>query len=114
MITDGEDCSGYTVIVSNMSYYAGKITITPDASFFKDDFEVCILTQKGPLAVIKFLFYVLFKSQHLYKAVTFCKAKEITLTSDEACYLQADGDGLGTLPKRIRIEKAALTVVIPI
>jgi YegS/Rv2252/BmrU family lipid kinase len=111
--TDDGVYHGYTVIISNMKLYAGRVTVTPEASFTKDDFEVCILTKKGIGAVFKFLFYVLFKSQRLYKALTFFKAKELKLTSDAPCHVQVDGDGIGSLPKKVTIVKDALSVVLP-
>jgi YegS/Rv2252/BmrU family lipid kinase len=104
---------GYTVIVSNMKMYAGKIHITPNASFLSNDFEVCILTKKGAISIIKFLFYVLFKKQTSMNELTFLHAKKITLESNSPCSIQADGDGIGGLPKKIKIMKRALSVVLP-
>ena len=111
--TDSGTYSGYTVIVSNMKLYAGKIYVTPGASFLNDDFEVCVLTKKGAVSIIKFLFYVLFKKQTSMKELTFFRAKEITLESGSPCSIQADGDGIGELPKKIKIVKGALSVVLP-
>jgi YegS/Rv2252/BmrU family lipid kinase len=110
---DGNTYYGYTVIVSNMKLYAGKIHITKNASFFKDDFEVCVLTKRGIAAVLKFFIYVLFGQQRSFKGLTFFRAKELIMESDLHCCIQADGDGIGALPKKIKIIKNALTVILP-
>ena len=65
------------------------------------------------IPVFKFLFYALFKRHKLLKALTFIRASELTLTSDSECHVQVDGDGIGTLPKKVMIEKGALKVVLP-
>ncbi len=110
----GKRYKGYSVIISNMKLYAGKgIIINPDASFFEDDLQACVLRKKGPLAILRFLFHVIFRTQHRFKELTYFRAKEITLESESRCSIQADGDAIGVLPKKVTIAKGALDILLP-
>ncbi|MFC1854913.1 diacylglycerol/lipid kinase family protein [Thermodesulfobacteriota bacterium] len=110
---DGETHYGYTVIISNMKLYAGNLYITENASFYNNDFEICILKNKGVVSVVKFLISIVLNRHHKNKALSFIKAKDLKLECDSDCCIQVDGDGHGRLMNRIEIVENALKVVIP-
>ena len=61
MTPDGRCHTGYGVVVSNCRYYGGRYVVTPGASMFREDLEVCLLRQGGRLAMLKFAAALLLK-----------------------------------------------------
>lgn len=112
VLPDGSCHAGFGVVVSNCRYYGGRYVVTPKASFFRDDLEVCLLRQGSRLAMLKFATSLLLKRPLRAPLVEF-----FTLTSAELrgenVSVQVDGDVWGGLPVRFEVMPRVVTMVLP-
>jgi YegS/Rv2252/BmrU family lipid kinase len=112
-IDEQEPVSGYSVIIGNGHYYGGKFQITPHASLTDNCLDLCVITRRGPVGMLKTALKV-FQGTHFSGNDTFsCKAKMIKVTSTHEVFVQADGDILGKLPASLRLKEKALLVILP-
>jgi YegS/Rv2252/BmrU family lipid kinase len=108
----GQSCTGYGVVISNCRYYGGKYVVTPEASMFHEQLHLCLLQQKGRLALLKFAFNLLFGHPLKSPLVELLTLSEVDI-SGEDIPIQVDGDDWGKLPVRIEAVPNAVTMVLP-
>jgi YegS/Rv2252/BmrU family lipid kinase len=112
VLSDGSCHAGFGVVVSNCRYYGGRYVVTPEASMFRNNLEVCLLRQGSRLAMLKFATCLLLKRPLQPPLVEF-----FTLTSAELrgenVSVQVDGDAWGYLPVRFEAVPRAVAMILP-
>lgn len=108
----GKAFPGYGVVVSNCRYYGGRYTVTPGASMFREDLDICLLRQGGRLAMLKFAAALLLKRPLQPPLVEFFTVTEAELRGDKVA-VQVDGDAWGGLPVRVEAVPGAVAMVLP-
>lgn len=112
-LDNGKKVQGYGVVVGNMKYYGGTMSITPFADFERNDLDVCIFKKKGVANMLRYTWGVL-RKQHLnYPDVEYYTVKGLKVTSHGKTYIQADGDVAGQLPAEFSIAEEGITVMLP-
>jgi len=109
---DGRSHTGYGVVVSNCRYYGGRYTVTPGASMFREDLDICLLLQGGRLAMLKFAAALLLKRPMRPPLVAFFSVMSSELRGQDIA-VQVDGDAWGRLPVRIEAVPGAVAMVLP-
>lgn len=112
VLPDGSCSAGFGVVVSNCRYYGGRYVVTPQASMFRDDLEVCLLRQSGRLALLKFAVGLILKRPLQSPLVEFFTLGGVELRGTRTP-VQVDGDAWGDLPVRIQAVPRAVTMVLP-
>ncbi|WP_432662087.1 diacylglycerol kinase family lipid kinase [Wukongibacter baidiensis] len=101
------------IAVGNGKYYGGGMKINPKADLEDGVLDIC-LVNKMSKAKFASLFLTVFKGNHVkIKEVETFSGKEIKIYGDESLLLNVDGDIIGTIPAEIKVEKAALDVIVP-
>lgn len=109
---DGQRHKGFGVVVSNCRYYGGRYVVTPGASMFHDQLEVCLLRQGGRLAMLSFALNLLLKRPLGEPMVEFFSLSSAEVQGDSVA-LQVDGDVGGTLPVKIEAVPRAVSMILP-
>jgi len=113
LITPGGGChSGFGVVVSNCRYYGGRYVVTPGASMFRDDLEVCLLRRGGRLGLLRFALAVFLQRPLRPPLVETLRLAEAELWGENVA-VQADGDAWGALPVRLEAVPKAIAMVLP-
>jgi diacylglycerol kinase family enzyme len=100
------------VVVSNCRFYGGRYVVTPAASMFKDDLEVCLLCQGSRAALLRFALSLALKRPLRAPLAEFLTVDQVSLKGD-GVPIQVDGDDFGTLPVLIEVVPRAVTMVLP-
>ena len=112
VLSDGSCRTGFGVVASNCCYYGGRYVVTPEASMFRDDLEVCLLRQGGRLAMLKFAAGLLLKRPLQSPLVEFMSLARAELRGENVS-VQVDGDAWGGLPARLEAVPRAVSMVLP-
>lgn len=112
VLPDGSSRSGFGVVVSNCRYYGGRYVVTPLASMFHENLEVCLLRQGGRLALLRFAVALLLKRPLRPPLVEFFTLSSAELRGQKVA-VQADGDAFGVLPVQLESVPQAVTMVLP-
>jgi diacylglycerol kinase (ATP) len=112
VLPDGSCRAGFGVVVSNCRYYGGRYVVTPQASMFREDLEVCLLRQGSRLAMLKFAVALLLKRPLRAPHVEFFTLSRAELRGMKVS-VQVDGDAWGELPVRIEAVPRAVTMILP-
>ncbi len=112
VLPDGSRHGGFGVVVSNCRYYGGRYVVTPAASMFRDDLEVCLLRQGGRLAMLKFAATLFMKRSLRSTLVEFFTLSRAELQGSDIS-VQVDGDASGGLPMRFEAVPQAVSMVLP-
>lgn len=113
VLPDGSCHHGFGVVVSNCHYYGGRYVVTPEASMFRDDLEVCLLRHGSRLAMLKFAVTLLLKRPLQPPLVKFLTFTEAELRGKKVA-VQVDGDTWGEAPVRLKVVPRAVTMVLPV
>jgi len=109
---DGLHHKGFGVVVSNCRYYGGRYVVTPKASMFNKDLEVCLLRQGGRLARLRFALNLVLKRPLREPLVEFFTCSSVQLQGDVVA-VQVDGDVGESLPVKIEAVPRAVSMVLP-
>lgn len=109
---DGSCHTGFGVVVSNCRYYGGRYVVTPGASIFRDDLEVCLLRRAGRLGVLTFALALLLKRSLQAPQVEYLTITGAELRGENVA-VQVDGDAWGGLPVRLEVVPRAVAMVLP-
>ena len=111
---DGQQSvEGYSIIVGNMKYYGGRLSITPFADFEKEMLDVCIFNGKGLFNMLRYVWGVMNKSHLSYRDVEYRTVKSLKISSRNKTYIQIDGDAFGTLPAEFTKASETISVILP-
>ena len=111
-LPDGRNLSGFGAVVSNCRYYGGSYVVTPDASMFKEDLEVCLLCHGSRTALLRFAVSLALKRPLRAPLVQVLTVDGVRIKG-EGVAVQVDGDDFGCLPVRIEAVRRAVTMVLP-
>lgn len=112
VLADGTRRSGFGMVASNARCYGGRYVITPQASLFSRQLDICLLRRGSRFALLG---YALRLALHLplrTPAVEFHKVDSVAVCG-RAIPVQVDGDAHGTLPTEISCLPDALSVILP-
>ena len=112
VLPDGSCHVGFGAVASNCRYYGGRYVVTPQASLFRDDLEVCLLRQGGRLALMKFAAALLLNRPLRPPFVEFFSLNQAELRGTEIS-VQVDGDAWGDLPVRLEAVPRAVSMILP-
>lgn len=112
LLPDGRSFVGYGVVVSNCHYYGGRYVVTPEASMFKDELEICLLRQGGRLALLRFALALALKRPLRAPLVEFLTVNQVEVRGNGIA-TQVDGDDWGKLPVVIEAMPRAVSMVLP-
>lgn len=98
-------------IIANGRYFGGGLNPAPQALLDDGQFDVVFFGDVGRLEAVRNLSR-LRKGTHLENPkVSVTRARTVEATSDEAVYIDMDGEFVGQLPARVHILPAALSVL---
>ena len=99
-------------IVGNGRYFGGGLNPTPHAELDDGFFDIVTFGDFGFFEAIRNM-SKLRKGEHLsHPKIHFCRAQKISARSDEAVFLDMDGECVGQVPVDIEILPAALKIFI--
>ncbi len=110
---DGEAMEGYSVIIGNMKYYGGRLSITPLADFEKEKLDVCVFKGRGAFNMLRYAWGVFNKRHLLYDDVEYRTVMTLKVSSNKKTYIQIDGDTFGTLPAEFKKARETVRVILP-
>jgi YegS/Rv2252/BmrU family lipid kinase len=106
--------TGYSVGAANSKAYGGGMRAAPDALLDDGLLEVLLMDDVGKLGFLTSVLPKVFSGDHVnHPGVHVHRAREITVSSERAFTMYADGDPIGDLPVRIRALPAAVTMLTP-
>jgi diacylglycerol kinase (ATP) len=98
------------VYIAKGRYFAGRWTLTPEASVLSPEFEVIALQRASRTDFLRFAWYILMgRPTGEMSGADHFRCRELTIASDDAVPLQADGDIVGYLPLHVSIRSAPFT-----
>jgi diacylglycerol kinase (ATP) len=100
-------------IISKTRWYAGRFQLTPHASLFSDDFEICLFHSTNRWRYLTYLLYSSFRKHERLQDVTILHGKEIKAEGSDQVMVQVDGELIGSLPQEFQIQEDALTLILP-
>jgi len=111
-LPDGRCLEGFGLVVSNCRFYGGRYVVTPAASMFKDDLEVCLLLRGDLIAHLRFALSLAFKRPLCVTLAQFMSVDEISVNGAGVA-IQVDGDDFGPTPVLIKAVPRAVTMMLP-
>ena len=109
---DGTVLRGYSLIIGNGRLYAGRFSITPEASLTENLLDVCLFQKWGRGHLLRYVARIAAGGRLDEPEVRHFKARELTVTGS-AVPVQIDGDYLGRLPMTFRALPGELLLVLP-
>jgi diacylglycerol kinase (ATP) len=92
-----------TLAIANGKYYGHGLCVAPDAKLDDDNLDVFIC---GDVSVLTFIRYssTLKRGKHVrIPKIEYKNTTSVTLTSDQSCLIEADGEILGKLPGKVEM-----------
>ncbi|MFO7983552.1 MAG: diacylglycerol kinase family lipid kinase [Desulfuromonadales bacterium] len=111
-LPDGETHTGYSAIVGNGRYYAGRFSLTPGASLFDDGFEVFLLRRPGRLNLLRMIWSMLLRRRPPESLALTLNTRHLRISGDDLP-VQLDGDPFTTLPVDFSAEFGKIAMVFP-
>ncbi len=105
------ELTGYTTVIGNARCYGGYFYVTPQASINEPILDICVFRGRTRKDLFRFICGVIRKAHLNFGDVSYTKASEIEVTSDNKVHVQIDGDYFGTLPAKIDVVKDAVSLV---
>jgi diacylglycerol kinase (ATP) len=112
---DGEshDVRGLLCAVANASMYGGGMKIAPNARIDDGWLDVCLIADAGRLEFLR-AFPRVFAGTHLtHPKVSLFRARTVSIESDPALPLLADGEVIGTTPAEFTLAAGAMPLLLP-
>ncbi|AST91867.1 MULTISPECIES: diacylglycerol/lipid kinase family protein [Sutcliffiella] len=101
----------WLIAVANSQFYGGGLKICPSARNSDGKLDICIISSKTKLKLLK-LFYKVFMGSHIFeKEVMLLQGINISISSDVRLHIQGDGEVLGETPITISVKKNALFII---
>jgi YegS/Rv2252/BmrU family lipid kinase len=106
--------SGYSVAVANSRAYGGGMNLAPDALLDDGLLEVVIVERVSRLRFLRNLPKVFAGTHVQMPNVHVFRAAEVAIGADRPFVLYADGDPIGELPLRVRAQRGAVQMIVPV
>jgi len=114
-LDDGTRFSGPSLLCAfgNAHSYGGGLRMLPRAQLDDGLLDVCFVDAVSKLKVL-WEFHTIYSGNHLaLDIVHYSRTRALTVETDSAMPIYADGEFVGTTPVRARIVPKALTVIVP-
>jgi len=103
-----------SAIFGKTPLYGDRFYLTPKASPFEKEIDVCILPKLGPLPLAQTLFKATQGGSHVSDSrIVYRKLTRATITSVDTAHMQLDGEYAGVVPVTIEALPDALRVLLP-
>ena len=115
VVIDGEPRSfdGYSVAVCNSGVFGGGMFLAPDASLDDGMLDVVTIADMPKHRLLASLPKV-FTGAHVHEpGIELARGREVAFHADRPFNVQADGDAIADLPATVRVQPAALRVIVP-
>ena len=115
VVIDGEARSfdGYSVAVCNSGVFGGGMFLAPDASLDDGMLDVVTIADMPKHRLLASLPKV-FTGAHVHEpGIELARGREVAFHADRPFNVQADGDAIADLPATVRVQPAALRVIVP-
>jgi YegS/Rv2252/BmrU family lipid kinase len=100
-------------VISNARYYGGHLLLTPHASVFEDQLDVCLFTSNNHVRFLSYLWGSL-RGKHLSDPdVIYKEVGGLEGFGEPSVHVQLDGEVAGTLPMKFVSSEDHLQVVVP-
>lgn len=109
---DGRVFRGCNAVIGNSRLYAGRFSITPEASWSEPLLDVCLFQKAGRWSLLRQAARVVAGKRLVSPDVHTFKARRLIVRGRDVP-VQIDGDYLGRLPMTFRAEPDAATLVLP-
>jgi len=110
---DGVLHKSASVIVTNGRLYGGPFILSPNADLTEPVFHVVMMHRSGFWGALRYGVALALGRLSYLKDVTITTGKTISIDSEHAVPVQADGDYIGMLPITINLDEHPLTVLAP-
>jgi YegS/Rv2252/BmrU family lipid kinase len=105
--------TGGLVLIGNGRLYGGQFRVFPRADLRDGLLEVCVFPRVNWLTLARCGPRLLLSGTLPASATECFQAESLTLTSPNPVPLEADGELVGRLPAKIRLERSRLRVLVP-
>lgn len=115
VVVDGErhELTGYSVAIANSGCYGGGMRIAPGAALDDGQLDVVMIGQVPKLRFLASLGKV-FKGTHVDEpSVQTARGEAVEVAADRPFEIYADGDPVGAVPARVRVDPHCLRVIVP-
>lgn len=109
----GQSLTGGLVLIGNGKLYGGNFRLFPQADLRDGLLEVCVFPKLNWITLARCGPHLLLRGTVPVSAATVFQAETLTLSSDPPAPLELDGELIGRLPARFRVERAKLRVMVP-
>jgi diacylglycerol kinase family enzyme len=109
----GERLRGATVLVFNLPQYGMGLPVAPEARGDDGWLDLCVFGRPGMFNLLRYLADIVRGRRDRIRDLHRRRVRAVRLTSATPARLQTDGDPAGSLPARIEVVPAALTLVVP-
>ena len=103
---------GYGAIVGNARLYAGRFTLTPEASLLEDRLDLCLFLKPGRLSLLRQIAATAAGRSPGPPGVRCLQGRRFAIRGQRVP-VQIDGDYLGMLPLEFRTTFGELSLVLP-
>jgi YegS/Rv2252/BmrU family lipid kinase len=104
---------GSLVLIGNGRLYGGSYQLFPQADLKDGLLDVCVFPRASFATVARCGPSLLLRGRLPDSLVRRMQAPEVLLESDQSVAFEVDGEWIGHLPARIRLETRALRVIVP-
>ena len=106
-------CSGGLVLIGNGRLYGGNYHLFPGAKLNDGLLDVCVFPRVNFLTLARCALPLLLQGRVPASVTRNFRTESLTLTSQGAAPLEADGELLGHLPATFSVERSRLKVIVP-
>lgn len=110
---DNEIAQGYFAVIGNARYYGGRFSVAKEAQIDDGLLDVCVFHKKSVASFIRYFQGVIIGSHLKMADVSYYRARDIEITSEEPVLVQADGDVIDQTPMGFRALPRVLDVLVP-
>lgn len=111
---DGAEYRAAWVIVAKSRYYGGRFVCAPAASLLKPELHVCLMERPGRIHLARYMTAIAAGRLSKLRDCRIMVGRDIEIEGRADEPVQADGDAVGRLPVRIRIDSNPLRVLMPV
>jgi YegS/Rv2252/BmrU family lipid kinase len=100
-----------SVVVAKGHYYGGRFVLAPEARPDRPEFQVCLFTKRGRLALLLYALALPLGLVPRLKSIRLLPAREVAIEGPEGDPVQGDGDVIAHLPVTIQLAPRRLPLM---